>query len=212
MGHYCILVLGFAAQMLFSARIIIQWIMSEKAKRVISPSIFWVLSIFASYMLFLYGWFRDDFAIMLGQVVTYYIYIWNLREKGVWRNFPAFVRMIFYITPVLGIFYILSDWQLFYDNCFKNEDIPILLLLYGSAGQIIFTLRFVYQYFYSHKRNESLLPQGFWVISIIGSATIVSYGILRSDPVIILGQSFGFISYIRNLIILKKSHEINHIQ
>jgi lipid-A-disaccharide synthase-like uncharacterized protein len=204
MGNYYIFALGFTAQLFFSARILIQWIMSEKAKRVISPSIFWVLSIFASYMLFLYGWFRNDFAIMLGQVITYYIYIWNLREKKVWKNFPALVRIIFNITPIGGMFYILLHWQPFYISCFKNEDIPFLLLLYGSAGQLIFTLRFVYQYFYSLKRNESLLPKGFWVISIVGSVTIVSYGILRADPVIILGQSFGFVSYIRNLILLKK--------
>lgn len=212
MGNYYIFALGFAAQLFFSARILIQWIMSEKAKRVISPSIFWVLSILASYMLFLYGWFRNDFAIMLGQVITYYIYIWNLREKKVWKKFPVLVRLILNTTPIVGMFYILFHWQFFFSSCFKNADIPILLLLYGSAGQLIFTLRFVYQYFYSHKRNESLLPKGFWIISIVGSATIVSYGILRADPVIILGQSFGFVSYIRNLILLKKSHEINRIQ
>ncbi|MEG0517847.1 MAG: lipid-A-disaccharide synthase N-terminal domain-containing protein [Bacteroidales bacterium] len=212
MGNYYIFALGFAAQLFFSARILIQWIMSEKAKRVISPSIFWELSILASYMLFLYGWFRNDFAIMLGQVITYYIYIWNLREKKDWKKFPALVHLILNITPIAGMFYILFHWQLFFSSCFKNADIPILLLLYGSAGQLIFTLRFVYQYFYSHKRNESLLPKGFWIISIIGSATIVSYGILRADPVIILGQSFGFVSYIRNLILLKKSHETNRIQ
>ena len=77
----------------------------------------------------------------------------------------------------------------------------MFLLIYGSLGQIIFTLRFVYQYFYSRRRKESVLPSGFWIISLTGSAIIVSYGIFRLDPVIILGQSFGFVSYIRNLVI-----------
>ena len=78
-----IYILGFLAQALFSARILVQWILSEKAKKVVSPTIFWVLSMAASYMLFIYGWLRDDFAIMLGQVIAYYIYIYGISMKKV---------------------------------------------------------------------------------------------------------------------------------
>ena len=84
-----IYIIGFLAQALFSARILVQWVMSERAKRVVSPSIFWILSIIASYMLFIYGFLRDDFAIMLGQVISYYVYIWNLNEKDIWRQDSA---------------------------------------------------------------------------------------------------------------------------
>ncbi|MDE6010697.1 MAG: lipid-A-disaccharide synthase N-terminal domain-containing protein, partial [Muribaculaceae bacterium] len=34
--------IGFLAQGFFSARILVQWILSEKARRVLSPSLFWV--------------------------------------------------------------------------------------------------------------------------------------------------------------------------
>ena len=57
----------------------------------------------------------------------------------------------------------------------------------------------------SRKDGESVLPPGFWIISIIGSSIIVSYGFIRHDPVLILGQSFGLISYVRNLIIGHKA-------
>ena len=76
--------LGFLAQGFFSLRILVQWIMSEKAKKVVSPTIFWVFSIAGSYLFFVYGWLRNDFAIMFGQVISYYIYIWNLKVKGAW--------------------------------------------------------------------------------------------------------------------------------
>jgi len=46
-----------------------------------------------------------------------------------------------------------------------------------------------------------VLPIGFWVISLIGSFIIIAYGIIRKDPVLILGQSVGFIAYTRNIII-----------
>ena len=34
--------IGFLAQAFFSARILIQWILSERAHRVVSPSAYWV--------------------------------------------------------------------------------------------------------------------------------------------------------------------------
>lgn len=47
---------------------------------------------------------------------------------------------------------------------------------------------------------------GFWAISLFGSGVIIAYGIFRMDPVLILGQSFGFVAYIRNLVIGFKEH------
>ena len=61
--------LGFLAQICFSARLLIQWIISEKEKQVVSPTLFWLLSLLGSYLLFFYGWLRNDFAIILGQLI-----------------------------------------------------------------------------------------------------------------------------------------------
>lgn len=205
MDSIFVYLIGLLAQGFFSARILVQWLMSEKAKKVENPAIFWILSVAGAYLLFIYGWIRDDFAIMLGQVISYYIYLWNLNLKNIWEKIPFIGKFALVCTPLLAFYSIATNWESFVEQCFRNEDIPILLLIYGSLGQVIFTLRFVYQYFYSKKRQESMLPEGFWVISLTGSLIIVSYGIFRLDPVIILGQSFGFVSYIRNLIISHKS-------
>lgn len=199
-----IYVIGFLAQVFFSARILLQWILSERAKRVVSPSIFWILSLAGSYLLFIYGWMRDDFAIVLGQVIAYYIYIWNLSAKGVWGRIPRAVRALLLVTPVIAIGFAVTHADAFIHDFFRNEKVPLWLLLFGSAGQVIFTLRFVYQYFYSRRMGESVLPVGFWIISLTGSAAIVSYGIVRHDPVLILGQSVGFIAYTRNILIYRK--------
>ena len=218
LSQWIIFGIGFLAQGLFSARILVQWIMSERKKKVVSPTIFWVLSLLASYLFFIYGWLRNNFAIMFGQVISYYIYMWNLKIKGAWsmandgqtegsksnRWWKAPLLTLLLITPVVGIGYILTDLEGFKQQVFHNSSIPMWLVIYGSLGQIIFTLRFVYQFFYSKKRNESFLPAGFWIISLIGSACIVSYAVIRKDPVLALGQATGFISYTRNLMILHK--------
>ena len=193
--------LGFLAQAFFSARILVQWILSERAHRVLSPSLFWVFSLTGSILLFSYGWLRDDFSIILGQLIAYYIYIWNLDIKGLWRRLPHLLRMALLALPVAALAFALNDFGAFLDQFFRNDRVPLWLLVYGSMGQVIFTLRFVYQWQYSHRKHVSALPLGFWIISIIGSAVIVSYGIVRLDPVLILGQSVGFISYSRNIML-----------
>ena len=200
-----IYVIGFLAQVFFSARILLQWILSERAKKVISPAIFWQLSIVGSYLLFVYGWLRDDFAIILGQIISYYIYIWNLDKKHQWKKLPFIIRTLLLLTPVAAILYMLKDESAFVDQFFRNEKMPLWLLIYGSMGQIIFTLRFVYQWIYSKRKDESLLPIGFWVISLLGSLIIVSYAIYRRDPVLILGQSTGLIAYSRNIYLSRRA-------
>jgi lipid-A-disaccharide synthase-like uncharacterized protein len=197
-------VLGFISQSLFFARTLIQWIMSERARKVLSPTIYWVLSIVASYLFFIYGWFRNDFSILLGQLISYYIYIWNLEETGVWRKINRFIRSLLVITPICAIVFVLKNGRYFIENFFVNDDIPIWLIILGTLGQILFSLRFVYQWLYSLSKNESLLPIGFWLISLIGSGIIVMYGIIRVDPILILGQSVGFVAYSRNIFIYKK--------
>lgn len=192
--------IGLLAQCFFSARILVQWIMSERARKVLSPSIFWVLSLIGSLLLFTYGWLRDDFAIILGQFISYYIYIWNLGVKGIWRKLLAPLRALLMGIPLIAVALVLNDAQGWYQRFFCG-DVPMWLILFGSAGQIIFTFRFIYQWVYSVKRHESVLPAGFWVISLTGSLIIVAYAIVRLDPVLILGQAFGLVAYTRNLII-----------
>ena len=205
MGGYMIYIIGFLAQICFSGRLLFQWILSERAKRVVSPSIFWLLSLLGSYLLFFYGWLRDDFAIILGQLISYYIYIWNLDIKNDWQKIPRPIRYILSATPFLAIGYMFTESRAFISQFFQNEKVPLWLLIYGSLGQIVFTLRFVYQWIYSRKRHESMLPLGFWLISLSGSAIIVSYAIVRHDPVLILGQSTGLVVYLRNIWILHKA-------
>ena len=48
---FCI---GLLAQACFSARILIQWFLSEKKHEVISPTLFWVFSLIGSYLMFFY--------------------------------------------------------------------------------------------------------------------------------------------------------------
>jgi Predicted membrane protein len=204
MNNIAIYSIGFLAQGLFSVRLIVQWFLSEKAKKVVSPTSYWQISILASYLLFIYGWLRDDFAIILGQYISYYIYIWNLNNKGHWKDMHFSLRYLLLLTPIAVIIYLFFTWDTNFPRLFENEKIPLGILIFGSMGQIIFTFRFIYQWIYSRNKGESVFPVTFWVLSLIGSSIIICYGIYRKDPVLILGQSGGFLAYIRNLWLSKK--------
>ncbi|MBV7512407.1 lipid-A-disaccharide synthase N-terminal domain-containing protein [Pseudomonas sp. PDM25] len=82
-----------------------------------------------------------------------------------------------------------------------------LWLAVGFVGQLAFTGRFVLQWLYSEYKKRSMIPVGFWYLSIVGSALLLAYAIYREDPVFIVGQSFGFIVYLRNLQLIAKHRE-----
>lgn len=201
------LAVGFLAQGFFSARILVQWLLSERARRVLSPSVFWVLSLAGAYLLCFYGWLRDDFSIVMGQFLSYYIYLWNLKMKGVMRRIPFLLKAVLLLTPVAALCLVMQNADEMAARFLHNADVPLWLLVWGSAGQVVFTMRFVYQWLYSRRAGESRLPAGFWLMSLAGSMAIVSYGVARRDLVLIVGQSFGLVAYARNLMLIRKELE-----
>ena len=205
MNPYLVFLIGIAAQILFSGRLLVQWIASERAKKVLSPTLFWQMSMAASFMLCVYGWLRNDFAIIAGQLISYYIYIWNLRAKKAWDTMPAVVRAGVSYLPVAAVCWFAIDWRETAEHLFQQENIPGWLIVFGTVGQFTFTLRFIYQWRYSARAGESLLPTTFWLISLLGSGMIIAYAIIRRDPVLILGQSTGFVVYLRNIMISRRA-------
>ena len=196
---FWIYIVGFLAQLMFSGRLVIQWFLSEKQKRVLTPSTFWWLSLGASFLLFVYGYLREDFAIMLGQSLTYFLYIRNLQLQGQWVKTPKILRWFLLIFPVLLVIYGYNNGDYDVEKLFKNEDIPLWLLILGSIAQVIFTLRFIYQWIYSERKKKSSLPLGFWLLSLIGGLLILTYAILRKDPVLFIGHLMGVFIYFRNM-------------
>lgn len=194
---------GLLAQAFFSARTLVQWILSERARRVLSPTVFWVLSLCGSALLASYGWLRQDFAVVAGQVVSYFVYVWNLKVKGV--TMPRICWALLVAFPLLALAFVSGSPAMFVDRFLLNTTIPRGLLVFGTFGQLLMTLRFVYQWFYSHRLGRSELPPLFWWLSLTGAAITFIYGIFRLDIVLLLGQGFGLLVYARNIIIGRRS-------
>ena len=204
MNDYFIYTIGLIAQILFSIRLLVQWISSEKEKKVVAPTLFWNISLIASLLLFIYGYLRNDFAIMLGQFITYYIYIRNLQLQHQWKKILKRIRIFFIYFPIIIL--LISFLQGAYNSSqlFNKDYISSWLLVFGIVSQLVFTFRFIYQWIFSEIIKTSELPAGFWIISLLGAILILIYAIFRKDPILCIGQIFGLVVYIRNLMILKR--------
>lgn len=79
-------------------------------------------------------------------------------------------------------------------------------VMFGLAGQLLFTARFVVQWIASERAGRSTIPIVFWWFSIGGGLVLLSYAVYRADPVFILGQSMGVFIYSRNLWLIRREH------
>jgi lipid-A-disaccharide synthase-like uncharacterized protein len=74
-----------------------------------------------------------------------------------------------------------------------------IVLAIGFAGQALFFMRFFVQWLHAEKSKKSVIPVSFWYFSLAGSVLLLAYAALRHDIVFIVGQSMGFLIYLRNL-------------
>lgn len=73
-----LLIIGFVGQGLFSARFLIQWVVSEKKRESVIPLPFWYFSLLGGITLFVYAVSKKDLVIMVGQGTGIFIYTRNL--------------------------------------------------------------------------------------------------------------------------------------
>lgn len=199
--NYGIYGLGFFAQGLFGARLVVQLFLSEKQGKVVSPTVFWQLSLVASFLFLIYGIIRNDLVIIIGQTLSYFIYIRNLQLKNGWKEIVWPGRIVLMVLPFSALAWVAfsSDQKLAHILANSNFANPIIAI--GGVGQLMLNVRFIYQWYYSERAKTSILPLGFWVISTIASVMILAYAVYRVDPVLLVAQGMGIFVYARNIFI-----------
>ena len=71
--------IGFGGQILFSGRMVLQWLISERRRESVITESFWWFSLVGAITLFSYFVWRQDPVAMLGQAAGIVIYARNLR-------------------------------------------------------------------------------------------------------------------------------------
>ncbi len=72
------LITGFLGQALFTARFVVQWVVSEKKRDSVVPVAFWWLSLMGGAALLSYAISRRDSVIIVGQGMGLLVYVRNL--------------------------------------------------------------------------------------------------------------------------------------
>ena len=81
------IIFGFAAQGVFFARFVVQWLASERAGETRVPVAFWYLSIIGAVMIFIYAVRQQDVVFIFGQLLAMIMYVRNLMIY--YRNHPT---------------------------------------------------------------------------------------------------------------------------
>jgi lipid-A-disaccharide synthase-like uncharacterized protein len=81
-------------------------------------------------------------------------------------------------------------------------------IAFGFLGQAAFSARFLVQWLWSEKRRESFIPIYFWYFSLLGGLILTIYAVHRRDPVFTVGQAFGLLVYIRNLMLIRNQTKV----
>jgi lipid-A-disaccharide synthase-like uncharacterized protein len=81
------------------------------------------------------------------------------------------------------------------------------LAIFGIAAQFLFAARFIVQWLASERAGRSVIPLAFWFFSVGGGILTLIYGLIRREPVIILGQGLSIFIYIRNLMLIFRERD-----
>ena len=80
-------------------------------------------------------------------------------------------------------------------------------LVFGVVAQLFFAARFLVQWIVSERAGKSVIPFAFWFFSMGGGLMTLVYGIVKREPVIIMGQGLSTIIYVRNIMLIFKERK-----
>ncbi len=185
---------------LFTSRVLVQWILSERHGRSVTPKSFWWLSLVATVAMIAYGFHRMEVPFILGYAVNLMPYTRNLilsyrpsRGAGPWGIALCF-------AAVLGCLAMLATH--------RADAVKDAWFFFGLAGSLVFNSRFLVQWVHSERLGRSELSLPFWYLSLVGSVTLLIYSLKRTDPVFTLGFLFNAIPYIRNIMLLRRANAL----
>jgi lipid-A-disaccharide synthase-like uncharacterized protein len=186
-------VAGWAGQALFGARVLLQWIASERARRSVVPRRYWELSLAASGLVLVYAFAVKNLVFQLSLVPGA---VTAARNLFLGRSRPARA-----LLPWAAALVLLVAWT----TVSPPQVGPPLWAAVGISGSLLWGLRVVAQWWVSERRGRSTLPPLFWALSLVGSALLLAYAVYRRDAVMIAGYALGAVPYARNLVLLRRA-------
>lgn len=192
---------GWVAQGLFAVRMGSQWLASERAGRSVVPPSFWWLSLTGSLLLVVYAAALRDGVFLSGAIVHTLIYARNLawQLRGSKSAFSMVKQPSWLLLPLaaVAVLCVVAAGM----ASLPPELAPTWLVM-GVCGQVLWSGRFVVQWFHSEKERKSVLPPAFWWCGGAGALMLLTYACAQLDWVFIVAFALAPLPYGRNLVLL----------
>lgn len=105
-----------------------------------------------------------------------------------------------YFTLVLSERDGMGFWQKFMMKLFNvSSPASMFFIGLGLLGQVLFAGRLIVQWLATERSRRSVVPTAFWWMALSGATLLLIYFSWRKDIVGVLGQSTGWVIYLRNL-------------
>lgn len=164
-------VLGALGAACFFSRFLIQWLASERAKRSVSPRSFWWFSLAGSVLQGATALAEREWVLVPGFLVNGSIYVRNL----VLQQRPSSSRLGPVPAATLGLLAGLALIALRGGTSEDGAGSASWILLAGVLGQVVWSVRFLVQWYFTERRGYSFFPLSFWWITLAGAAFNLIY-------------------------------------
>lgn len=104
-----------------------------------------------------------------------------------------------YLEPKVGFPSPIAQWREYW--------VAWMLFVIGFAGEGVFFLRFVVQWWASERHGRTVVPMMFWYLSLAGTFGVLAYAAYCVNWVFILAYSLNVFLYVRNLAIAKRPQQ-----
>lgn len=201
-------IFGLVGNLLFTGRVLVQWIASERRGESVVPISFWWISLLAAIILMAYALMRHngysdydpDLPMFLGLSVTLIPYIRNLHityhpDRPARRGAQILLPAAALILVVIYSMFLNLEHQ---NKC---------LFALGLVGNAIYCSRFIIAWVQAERQRRAILPLSFWYLSLTGSLLLLAYSLMRADMVFILGFLFNSIPFLRNIMLIHRSRK-----
>lgn len=207
--------LGFLSSLAFAGRFIIQWMESEKAHKSVVTPLFWQISLIGNLLLLIHSFIQVQFHICIVQGFNAVISWRNLNlmqsNKPI-LSFQSVSLLLVCSAATISFAFALQDWWLMREfNWFRIPTAPwqstsapsasLFWHILGTIAFLLFSSRFWIQWWFAEKAHISYFPVCFWWLSLIGAVLSMAYFLRIHDTVNLIGPLFGFIPYVRNLML-----------
>ncbi len=201
-GVHWVEALGWLGQALFFSRGLVQWLQSERAGRSISTPTFWWLSMLGTLLLTFSSAYQNEPILLASFAINLGIYARNLLLCST-RFKHLEIQPLLAAGLAAAMAYGL--WAAGPPKPKDAESVGALWQAIGTLGLVLWSSRFVYQWWASERRGVSHFDAPFWWLSLAGNLPLLAYALKLGKPLYIASFLLGPLTQTRNLVLLARA-------